>query len=80
MAALLMGKRKKPDPDDAGLKATSTGSIRIKPELAYKLRIVCEAEQKSAADFLDPLIRGPIEMHFKRVAQHLSGLAEKPPE
>lgn len=69
-----------PAADDAPEgKSASTGSVRIKPDLAYKLRIICEADMTTAAVFLDPLIRGAIETAFKRVTKHLSSLADQSP-
>ena len=61
-------------------KSASNGSVRIKPDLAYKLRIICEADMTTAAVFLDPLVRGPIETAFRRVTKHLSSLADREPD
>lgn len=77
----LMAKKKVPPHQEEGqeLDPVSAGSIRIRPDIAYKLRIVCEADKTTAAKFLDPLIRGAIELAFKRVSKKLSDLAEQQP-
>lgn len=75
---VTMAKRPKKTgetPNEPSINPSSKGSIRIKPDLAYKLRIICEAESTSAAEFLDPLIRLPIEMAFRRISRQLSDLA-----
>lgn len=85
--ATAMAKRPKnlepagdlPGDDGPEAKVTSNGSVRIKPDLAYKLRIICEADMTTAAVFLDPLVRGPIEQAFRRVTKHLSNLADREP-
>lgn len=77
MSAMTMAKNKKGAGDTPNPAPMSTGSIRIKPDLAYKLRIIVEADKTSAADFLDPIIRGVIEMHFRRVSLRLSQLADQ---
>ena len=86
MATAMAKRRGKPgQADDGGAgdgpeaKTTSNGSVRIKPDLAYKLRIICEADMTTAAEFLDPLVRGPIEQAFRRVTKHLSDLAHQEP-
>lgn len=68
---------KKPKPKKTDTDPVSTGSIRIKPDLAYKLRIIVEAEKTSAAEFLDPQIRQYIETQFEVVTRRLTELAQK---
>lgn len=86
MSAVLMGREKKAKPvgsrkgEKPGAESASSGSIRIKPDLTYKLRIIVEAEKTSVAEFLDPILRGPIEMHFRRVTDELKKLADQQPE
>lgn len=75
MGSALMAKKK---PETA--HTTSTGSIRIAPDLAYKLRIIVEADKMSVAEFLDPIIRSSIEANFKRVSEHLAKLAQEQPK
>lgn len=77
----VMNKKRKPEAVEVQkLDPKSTGSLRIKPDLHYKLRIVCEAEKTSMGDWLDPLIRQAIIQAFKRVTRQLGDIADQPEE
>lgn len=49
MSAVLMGREKKTKGGEKPVEPASSGSIRIKPDLTYKLRIIVEAEKTSVA-------------------------------
>lgn len=54
---------------------SGSGSIKIAPDLAWKLRIITNHNGSSMASFLDPVIRAPIEKEFRRVADSLKAMA-----
>lgn len=66
--------------DEQTLEGKSKSSVRIKPELLFKLRIIADAEGKSMGEWLEPHISGPITLAFKRVSVQLGELADRPEE
>lgn len=46
-------------------------------DLGEKLRSITAANRCSSAEFLDPIIRGPIEAEYKRIVKQMAASLEK---
>jgi predicted HicB family RNase H-like nuclease len=54
-----------------------TGTIKIAPELAWKLRMIAEYEGISIAKLIDPILRKRVEERFAKLGPSISKLASK---
>lgn len=76
MAALLMAKPKESASQGDFVPRTGSSTVRLSADLAYMVGWICEIEELTSIELLDPLLRKSVEARFERIRPTVQQIEE----